>query len=88
MPRHHFYLPCCYSNLLGRVTLAALLFAGAGGVTWDVFHTPPSELRGFNDQLIAANDVLLNRALHDGSGAEMAHLPAPPGNTALILAQQ
>lgn len=88
MPRHHLCLPSHYSNLLGRVTLAALLLAGAGGITWDVVHTPRSELRGFNEQLIAANDVLLDRALHTGAGAEMAHIQAPPGNAVTLVAQR
>jgi hypothetical protein len=88
MPRRHLSLPSHYSNLLGRVTLAALLLAGGSGVAWDLVHTPGSELRGFNEQLIAANDVLLDRALHAGSGAGMAHMQAPPGTDGALVAQR
>ena len=98
MPRRHLYLPSHYSNLLGRLTLAALLLAGAGGITWDLAHTPRSELRGFNEQLIAANDVLLSRAMSVGdvdaragmarAGAPLADAAAQPGNATSLVAQQ
>jgi len=63
MPRHHFYVPPPYSNLIGRVTLCALLLAGGSGIAWDVFTMPQSELGGINAQLVAANDALASRAV-------------------------
>jgi len=98
MPRRHLYLPSHYSNLLGRLTLAALLLAGGSGITWDLYHAPGSELRSFNNQLIAANDVLIDRAMSVGDvdvGAGVRHNAAPlagasalPGYTADLVAQQ
>ncbi len=63
MPRYHFYVPPPYSNLIGRVTLCALLLAGGSGIAWDVFTMPQSEMGGINQQLVAANDALATRAV-------------------------
>ena len=97
MPRRHLHLPSHYSNLLGRLTLAALLLAGGSGITWDLYHPPGSQLRNFNNQLIAANDVLLSRAMSVGDdgragmergAAPLADAAAPPGDTLSLVAQQ
>ncbi|WP_332877830.1 hypothetical protein [Massilia sp. S19_KUP03_FR1] len=63
MPRHYFHVPPPYSNLIGRVTLCALLLAGGSGIAWDVFTVPQSEMGGINQQLLAANDALATRAV-------------------------
>jgi len=98
MPRRHLHLPSHYSNLLDRLTLAALLLAGGSGITWDLYHPPGSELRTFNNQLIAANDVLLSRAMSVGdvdgrAGSErgappLADAAAPAANINSLVAQQ
>ena len=95
MPRRHLHLPPQYSNLLGRFTLVALLLAGGSGITWDLYQTQRSASPVFNEQLVAANDVLLNRAMsvgdvHRGEGKarSLADTAAPPGDVASFTAGQ
>jgi hypothetical protein len=82
MPRHHFHVSPPYSNLIGRVTLCALLLAGGSGIAWDIFDMPKSGMGAINEQLLAANDALATRSvttravIRQDSAAEVALLPA------------
>ena len=82
MPRHHFHVPPPYSNLIGRVTLCALLLAGGSGIAWDIFDMPKSGMGAVNEQLLAANDALATRSvttravIRQDSAAAVALLPA------------
>lgn len=82
MTRHHFHVPPPYSNLIGRVTLCALLLAGGSGIAWDIFNTPKSGMGAINEQLLAANDSLATRpvttraVIRQDSAAAVTLLPA------------
>jgi hypothetical protein len=88
MPRQYFHVPPPYSNLIGRVTLCALLMAGGSGIAWDVFTMPQSEMGSINQQLVAANDALATRAvttravIRQDSAAAVALVQADVSNDA------
>jgi len=71
MTRHYYCVPLPYTALLRRITLVALLCAGGSGIAWSVYTMPRSSLGGMNQQLDAANDVLMARAA-SGRGASRA----------------
>ena len=88
MPRYHLQFQPPYSNLIGRVTLCALLMAGGSGIAWDVFTMPQSGMDGINQQLVAANDALATRAvttravIRQDSAAAVALASSDAGNDA------
>ena len=95
MPRLYCYMPSPYTSLLRRMTLSALLLAGGMGIAWACYIAPPSQMRGLNQQLGAANDVLLARAANAGdqdNGEDMAgQLEADlgaPGQVAALSAER
>ena len=95
MPRLYCYMPSPYTSLLRRMTLSALLLAGGMGIAWACYIAPPSQMRGLNQQLGAANDVLLARAANAGDrdhGADMAGQleaeMAAPGKVAILSTER